>query len=91
MPNDNKNLCLDGKLNVAYIKQAHPLLAHVFDVGLKWTTWKKGVEALYPSLPDIAQRALNSKHSTQQGQDEFPDVRKGMYVAQQQRVCEWYC
>jgi hypothetical protein len=71
MPNDNKNLCLDGKLNVAYIKQAHPLLAHVFDVGLKWTTWKKGVEALYPSLPDIAQRALNSKHSTQQGQDAF--------------------
>ena len=71
MPNNNKNLCLDGKLNVAVIKQAHPLLAPVFDGGLKWITWRKGVEALYPSLPDIAQRALNAKHSTQQGQDHF--------------------
>ena len=71
MVHNNERLTIDGKLSVHKIVDAHMLLKDVFVNGMEWFVWKASAEILFPSLPDIAQRALNAKYSVQQGQDVF--------------------
>ena len=71
MVHSNERLTVDGKLSVHKIVDGHPLLKDVFVIGMEWFVWKAPAEVLFPSLPDIAQRALNAKYSIQQGQDVF--------------------
>ena len=68
---NNEAICIDGHLSKAKIIAKHPLLGPIFDEGLEWCVWKSEAERMYPSLPDVAQRALNAKFSVQQGQDCF--------------------
>ncbi len=70
VPCDDAEVSELGKLNVAKIVSRNPLMADAFK-GLEWTIWKKEAEIMYPSLPQLAQAALNSKYSVQQGQDVF--------------------
>ncbi len=67
----NERLTIDGKLSVAKIVSQHPTLAELFEEGLDFYVWKAEAEVEFPELPDLAQRALNAKHSVQQGQDIF--------------------
>ena len=67
----NPNLTVDGRLNKQKILERHPLLAQYFDDGIEIITWKYEAEELWPGLPDLAQRALNAKHSIQTGTDQF--------------------
>jgi hypothetical protein len=70
-PHDNAAICMDGKLSRAMIVGKHPLLEPVFQNGMDWWVWKAEAAVLYPTLPDVTQRALNAKFSVQQGQDAF--------------------
>ena len=70
-PHDNEEICIDGHLSKAKIIAKHPLLGPIFEEGMDWWVWKADAETMYPSLPDVAQRALNAKFSVQQGQDCF--------------------
>ena len=68
----NKHLTVDGKLNVQKIIERFPLIKPIFtNRGLEWDRWKKKAMILYPSLPRLAQRALNVKGQTTQGQSNF--------------------
>ena len=71
MVHTNERLTIDGKLSVHKIVSGHMLLKDVFANGMEWFVWRASAETLFPSLPDIAQRALNAKYSVQQGQDVF--------------------
>ena len=71
MVHSNERLTIDGKLSVHKIVDGHVLLKDLFVTGMEWFVWKASAEVLFPSLPDIAQRALNAKYSVQQGQDVF--------------------
>ena len=71
MVHHNERLTVDGKLSVHKIVDIHTLLKDVFVNGMEWFVWKASAEILFPSLPDIAQRAINAKYSVQQGQDVF--------------------
>ena len=77
----NTRLTIDGKLSVHKIVGQHVLLKNLFVEGMDWFVWKASAEILFPSLPDIAQRALNAKYSVQQGQDVFQ-----VYL---RAVCAW--
>ena len=70
-PHDNPAICMDGKLSRAMIVGKHPLLEPLFQDGMDWFVWKEVAAMMYPTLPDVAQRALNAKFSVQQGQDAF--------------------
>ena len=70
-PHDNTAICMDGKLSRAMIVGKHPLLEPLFQDGMDWFVWKAKAAMMYPTLPDVAQRALNAKFSVQQGQDAF--------------------
>ena len=67
----NENITVDGRLSKAKMLQKHPLLTDIFESGLEFDVWKANTDTLYPDLADIAQRALNTKYSAQQGQDAF--------------------
>jgi len=62
---------VDGRLSREKICQKYPTLVPIFEHGLNWAVWSVEAELLYPTLPNIAQRALNTKYSVQQGQDTF--------------------
>jgi hypothetical protein len=61
----------DGRLSKEKLCMEHPLLAPIFEHGLKWWVWKAEAEVLFPKLASIAQTALNAKYSVQQGMDSF--------------------
>jgi len=69
---DNQMLSsADGRLSQEKICQKYPVLIPIFEHGLNWAVWSVEAESLFPSLANIAQRALNTKYSVQQGQDTF--------------------
>ena len=74
----NERLTIDGKLSVHKIVDGHVLLKDLFVNGMEWFVWKASAEVAFPSLPDIAQRALNAKFSVQQGQDVFQVMLRAM-------------
>ena len=70
-PSNVGKLCMDGKLSKEIVLSRHPKLRKIFDNGIDILVWKHEVQLLHPRLPDLSQRALNVKFSTQQGQDAF--------------------
>ena len=74
----NERLTIDGKSSVHKIVDGHRLLKDIFVNGMEWFVWKGEAEVAFPSLPDIAQRALNAKYSVQQGQDVFQVLLRSM-------------
>ena len=78
MVHSNERLTIDGKLSVHKIVDGHVLLKDLFVTGMEWFVWKASAEVAFPSLPDIAQRALNAKFSVQQGQDVFQVYLRAM-------------
>jgi hypothetical protein len=60
-----------GRLSKEKLCTKHPLFIPIFSEGLEWWVWKEEAEQLFPRLPVIVQKALNTKFSVQQGQDGF--------------------
>ena len=72
MPHSNKKFTVDGKLNPQKMLQSMPKIAEIFQKeGIWWNLWINPSEKLYPTLPALAQRALNAKMRATQGISNF--------------------
>ena len=54
----------DGRLNVMQICKDNPVLRDILDNGIVFKVFPYQVEERWPSLPDLAQAALNVTHAT---------------------------
>ena len=54
---DEEAISTDGRISIEQITNGDPQLAEALEKGLKWLVLDADVEDLYPSLPDLVQRA----------------------------------
>ena len=60
-----------GRLSAAFWRAADPKLDQLLTEGWEWTVISHEVEAAYPGLPTLCQRALNSVNTTFAGESEL--------------------
>ena len=54
---DEEAISTDGRISIEQITKGDPQLSEALEKGLKWLVLDADVEDLYPSLPDLVQRA----------------------------------
>ena len=81
IPWTNESITIDGRLSFDRLAQRHSKIGDLRKQGgLKWNVWKRYAEVLYPDLPDIIQRAINSKYAAQQTENWFHMYHRAIVV-----------
>lgn len=79
-PTPSEKLGVDGHHSQEMLVGKEPETREIYDDGLYWDVWFKRAELLYPTLPDVAQRALNAKYSAQQEEHCFHHYQRAVKV-----------
>jgi len=85
-PSECTNVSDNGFLSPTKISNNRPRVAHVLEKGLRWTVIKSPAEILYPTLPDVVQRAKNAPQAVAQDEDEFQILHRAVVV---KKVMPW--
>jgi len=67
---EHKNLCIDNRMSPGMLSEQDPGIAKALIDGLSWIVLKAEVATLYPSLPDLIQKARNDPGRAQRQEGE---------------------
>ena len=70
VPSDIEDLCHDGRMSQGMLSSADIEFGKALTGGLSWIVLKKEVQVMYPTLPDLIQKARNDPGRAQRQEGE---------------------
>ena len=79
---ENDKITVNGRLSAEKFTAKYPAMQPLFTEGMEWAVWKAAAETMYPTLPMLAERALNAKNVAQQDEHAFQMYHRAVVMAE---------